>query len=337
MSRYVVDRNGRVYDTPLFLPVFQRGNPYVEMTTLRTAFPTRGLITNAFFLYKDRPAREAALKAGVRALLDYDGLVVTDSGAFQGFQRPLYLSNRAIIEFQERIGADVISPLDLVSPPGERRTVVAKKLDATIRRVEEGLRIVSSAMLIGVQQGGRFADLRLEAARALKELGCRYVALGSLVPFFNRAHDVAFVGTVIRQARSVLGDDVPIHLFGAGDPVELPVYVLLGCDVFDSSSFAHYAGDGWYMTPFGSFDDAKRLGESGFVCACPYCVGGAETVFANREKLALHNLWTIFDVVIRLASCLESGTLNDYVEDVVERNRRWFPESRLAASWATLR
>ena len=68
------------------------------------------------------------------------------------------------------------------------------------------------------------------------ELDPKYVAIGSLVPFFNVNHDLSFVGAVLRDARQVMGPDIPMHVYGAGDPCELPFMVALGANVFDSSS-----------------------------------------------------------------------------------------------------
>jgi Queuine/archaeosine tRNA-ribosyltransferase len=35
----------------------------------------------------------------------------------------------------------------------------------------------------------------------------------------------------------------PIHLFGAGHPLTIPLAVALGCDTFDSASYMLYARD----------------------------------------------------------------------------------------------
>lgn len=333
----ITTANGTTYASPLFLPVFKRDNGFITTEALQHAFGVRGLITNGFFLYKDREIRGRVAEQGVKSFLGFDGLVMTDSGAFQQFTHQLYLSNKKIIAYQQQIGADIISPLDLITTPQENRTTVEKKLTATLKRIEAGMALATDTVLAGVQQGGRFLDLRERALKALLDLGSRYVALGSLVPFFNKKHDLAFVGRVIRQARDVLGDRVPVHLYGAGDPVELPFYVAFGCDVFDSSSFIHYAQGGWCMTPYGAFKLDEREPPASFLETPPHVHHTADILREDPPRLAWHNLRMILHVLEDVRRRLRQGTLRDHLDHVADVHQHWFPESRLQASWIELR
>ncbi|HMB92263.1 MAG TPA: tRNA-guanine transglycosylase [Rhodothermales bacterium] len=335
--RVVTTVDGTTHATPLFLPVFERDNGFVTTDDLQNLFGVRGLITNGFFIYKERALRTQVAQEGIQSFLGFDGLVMTDSGAFQQFTRQLYLSNKKIIAFQQEIGADIISPLDLISTPGENRTTATKKLDATLRRIEKGLEIATDAVLAGVQQGGRFLDLRARALEALKAMGCQYIALGSLVPFFNKRHDLEFAGEVIYQGRDILGEALPVHLYGAGDPVELPFYFALGCDIFDSSSFVHYAMGGWCMTPFGAFKLDEQLPPVEFLKQSPFFEGDFEALGADTARLARHNLWMILHVIEDARQRKEAGTLLDHLDHVAEVHQHWFPDSKLQPSWHILR
>ncbi len=334
--RAVTTVTGTTYSTPLFLPVFEPGNGLITTQGLQADFGVRGLIINAYLLYKQRALRQRVVEQGIKDFLGFDRLVVTDSGAFQQLSGPLYLSNTRIIAYQQAIGADVISPLDVITTPGDNRTTAQKKLEATLKRIREGQALVDRAVLAGVQQGGRFLDLRARAAEALVKLGSRYVALGSLVPFFNKRHDLGFACTVIRQARAIIGPDVPMHLYGAGDPLELPFYVAFGCDVFDSSSFIHYARGGWCMTPYGAFRVEDLTPETPGLAASPYGGGDVEALAKDVHRLVLHNLWMILDVLEDTRRRRVEGTLLDHLDHLAEAHRRWFPKSRLAASWERL-
>lgn len=337
-SRVLRTRDGRDYRLPLFFPVYQPQSAIVPIENW-PQFGVEGCIVNAFFLYKNRETR-AAFMAGeeLHRYIGIDGLVMTDSGAFQGFTRRLYLENKTIVAFQERIGADIISPLDLVTPPGDNRTVAEHKLRVTMQRIREAKTLVSRSILAGVQQGGRFLELRRRSVEELMELGIEYIAIGSLVPFFNRNRNLGFVGAVLREARAVAGPAIPMHVYGAGDPVELPFLVALGADIFDSSSYGHYAISGWYMTPFGALKDAAPLATGEYSCPCPVCANAATVseVFGSERALAAHNLWTIVQTIRRLREVLASGTLGQYLERVLERHVAWFPESALKESWESL-
>lgn len=332
-------QSGVEHALPLFLPVFQPDSPLLPRDAWNTGQEIDGCIVNAYFLYKRRELRER-FQSGLtlREYVGVDGLIMTDSGAFQGFTQRLLLSNKAIVRFQETIRTDVASPLDLVTPPGDSRAVAEKKLEATLRRVDEAQRCVSGSILAGVQQGGRFLDLRVRGIDGLVRLGCRYVALGSLVPFFTRNHDLGFVGQVLRQARAAVGSEVPLHVYGAGDPVELPFMAALGADVFDSSSYAHYAEGGYYMTPYGALREPGPIAAGEYACPCPVCqeADGPAEIFADARRLARHNLWTICHTVRRLRELVAAGTLDAHLAEVLQRHAAWFPDSKLPESWNAL-
>ena len=338
-ARAVRTRRGLTCRLPLFLPVYQTHNAIVPIEDLPRQYAVEGCIVNAYFLYKNRQIRER-FEAGLD-LHDYiglDGLVMTDSGAFQGFTRPLLLKNKTIVAFQDGIGADVVSPLDIVTPPGDSRSVADRKLHKTLQRVREAKALVKQGVLAGVQQGGRFPDLRRRGVEELMAIGVEYLAIGSLVPFFTRNHNLRFVGAVLRDARAAAGPDIPIHVYGAGDPLELPFMVALGADVFDSSSYAHFAKGGWYMTPFGAIREPGPLLAGEYVCECHVCAGasGPQEVFADAGKLAAHNLWTITDTIRRVREALAAGSLDRLIGEILDRHAAWRPQSDLKASWESL-
>ena len=334
--RVLRTKQGVRHPLPLFLPVYQPREPVFQLARQ----DIDGCIVNAYFLYKQRALRERLTgPSSLKAHVGFEGLIATDSGAFQGLTRRLYLNNADIVRFQDRIGSDVISPLDLITPPGDGRKTALGKMRTTHKRVRQALAIAERGLVAGVQQGGRFLDLRRESAARMAELEVEYLAIGSLVPFFNRAHSLAFAGAVLRDARQAVGEQVPMHVYGAGDPVELPFMVALGADVFDSSAYAHYAEGGWYMTPYGALAEPGRLLAGEFRCPCPHCAEAEsiEAVFADFERLKAHNLWTICHAVRELRALLQrGGDLNRHLEALLDVHRRWFPESQLGPTWAAL-
>ncbi len=334
--RTIITTDNKIYPTPIFLPVFEYGNSFITIEQLKNEFSITGLITNAYFLYKKRELKTIVLENGIKKFLDFDGLVVTDSGAFQQFSGPLYLSNSKIIAFQQKIGADVISPLDVITTPGDNRTAAQGKLATTLKRIKQGISIADRSILIGVQQGGRFLNLRGECLERLVEMEVKYIALGSLVPFFTRNHHIEFILKVIKQAREIVPPHIPIHLYGAGDPLELPFYLALGCDIFDSSSFIHYARDKWYMTPYGAIKDYNMLNIMQYACSCSYCQNYGAEILDDSKALAAHNLWVILNTLEKVKGMLADNSLFAYLENVVAIHQQCFPDSRLAYSWNSI-
>jgi 7-cyano-7-deazaguanine tRNA-ribosyltransferase len=174
---------------PAFLPVYQPRARAFQLATAGPNFEIEELIVNSYFLCKQRDIRRTLTTAmGLHEFVGFNGVITTDGGAFHRFSRQLYLSNLDIVGFQDRIGSDVIATLDLVTPPWDKRTEAEAELAATNKRIREGLNRVKRGILAGVQQGGRFEDLRQRSTDASLEMGARYIAIGSLEPFLNRNH-----------------------------------------------------------------------------------------------------------------------------------------------------
>ncbi len=332
-------RRGTTHPLPLFMPVYQPRLRAFQLAMQDDDIQIDGLIVNAFFLYKQRDLRKLLTsETNIKEYVGFDGLITTDSGAFQGFTRQLFLSNRDIVRFQDAIGSDVAAPLDLVTPPGDSRSIAEGKLEATQKRIREALAIAERATVAGVQQGGRFHDLRRRSTDGLLEMGIAYLAIGSLVPFFNKNHDLAFAGQVIHEARRAAGPDLPMHIYGAGDPLELPFFAAMGATIFDSASYAHYANSAAYMTPYGALMDPGPLLAGEYTCRCSACRESEDkaAIFSDAARLSRHNLWTICKTVMHMRELMAAGTLWHYLDEVLERHAAWFPQSALGASWRRL-
>lgn len=335
-KRRLITPNGTAYHLPLFLPVYQPRSNLIPIEDLKEKFAIEGMIVNGFFLYKDADIKTQLLSGTtIQQYIGFEGLIMTDSGAFQGLKRPLYLNNKKIVKFQDEIGADIVSPLDLISPPGDNRTTAQKKLLSTIKRIREAKSIIKKGMLAGVQQGGRFLELRRQSMEALVEIGVDYIAIGSLVPFFNKNHFMTTIIKIMRDARSIAGPDIPIHVYGAGDPVELPFLAALGTDVFDSSSYGHYAQSGWYMTLYGALSVKEIEKVEDYRCPCHVCRQRDDWIalFNDAPQLASHNLFTILDTLQRIREALAENRLGKLLTSILATHGEWFPNSLLNRSW----
>jgi 7-cyano-7-deazaguanine tRNA-ribosyltransferase len=336
---FLANRKGTSISLPVFLPVYHPVESPFPAALWVKEFDVQGCIVNAFFLYKNRDTRKKLEKEhALNQFVGSPNIVMTDSGAFQGFQGSLYLKNKTIVKFQENIGADIVSPLDLVCGPGESRKIAAKKWDRTLIRIKEAMNLLECATLAGVQQGGKFHDLRNKSTEELMQLNVRYLALGSLVPFFNRNHNLEFVGKVIQDARRICPENIPIHVYGAGDPVELPFMVALGADIFDSSSYAHYARQGWYMTPYGATQDKGKIKSGEYKCTCQYCKKFEDTsqILDDTIQLTCHNLWTILQTIKDIRMAMNNNSLDKLLDHILSHHEYWFPDSALNKSWKSL-
>ncbi|MDA4113539.1 MAG: tRNA-guanine transglycosylase, partial [Thaumarchaeota archaeon] len=123
---------------------------------------------------------------------------------------------------------------------------------------------------------------------------------------------------MVMAARRAMPYSVPLHLFGAGHPLTLPLSVALGCDTFDSASYVLFARKGRYMTERGTL----ILEEMTYLpCSCPTCNSTTkeELVLMERTervtKLSLHNLHLLRQDVLRCKEAISEGRLWDLVEE----------------------
>jgi 7-cyano-7-deazaguanine tRNA-ribosyltransferase len=131
--------------TPALMPVVHPGKQTLDVKKYGADI----VITNAYLIYKNEDLRVEALEKGVHKLINYPGPIVTDSGSFQLSEYgDIDLSNRDIIQFQENIGTDIGTSLDIPTPPFVSRRRAEKEVEITIERAKEALEIRDKLMLI---------------------------------------------------------------------------------------------------------------------------------------------------------------------------------------------
>src|SRR5438309_4219751 len=279
-------RHGRV-TTPALLPVVNPNRPIIPPADLANRFHAEILITNAYILGRG-PHRDSVLRQGLHEFLGFSGAVMTDSGAFQSHvYGDLDVRNAEVIGFEKRIGTDFGTMLDVFSEPSHDRTRAAADVEETIRRAKEADSLRGEMALVGAVQGGLHPDLRERCAREVSALGVSVCAIGGVVPLLESYRFQDLVRVIIASKKG-LDPAKPVHLFGAGHPLAFPLAVLLGCDLFDSASYAKYARDGRMIFPEGTRHVAE-VHESGGLC--PVCIELPVAEHAGTERLvAEHQL-----------------------------------------------
>ena len=305
-------------ETPALLPVVNPRNITVPPREMREDFGFHSLITNSYIIRKDKDLRERALKEGLHALLDFDGIIMTDSGTFQShIYGDVEVDNEEIVAFQRDIGADIGTVLDVFTEPdwGFERAKDAVKV--TLERTRQATEIKGEMMIAGVVQGSVFPDLRTECARSLSALDVDVSPIGGVVPLMENYRFADLVDIIIASKKGLVPSR-PVHLFGAGHPMIFSLAILLGCDMFDSASYAKFARDGRLMFPEGTMHlvDMKWLD-----CQCPACrVHTIESLKAlpdqeRAQVLARHNLWVSKREIERAKRALLEGNLWELVEN----------------------
>jgi 7-cyano-7-deazaguanine tRNA-ribosyltransferase len=141
-------------------------------------------------------------------------------------------------------------------------------------------------------------------------------ALGSPTPVMQQYGFDTLVDMVM-AAKVNLPPDRPLHLFGAGHPMMFAMSVAMGCDIFDSASYALFARNERYMTVQGT---ARMEDLEYFPCDCPTCHGMSPEkvkgmIPMDRERfLASHNLHACFGELQTIKQAIVDGRLWELVE-----------------------
>ena len=316
-----------ILDTPAFLPVVHPVKQTISSQFLRS-LGFDAIITNAYTTLKYYG--DLARSRGIHRILDYDGIVMTDSGGYQILEYgTIDTEPHVISQFELDIGSDIAVPLD--RPTGfkleyekakrnvEETLVNAKnvlKAQRALATEEYGLdhNNLGNTVWAGPVQGAEHLDLVSYSARALDQMGFPLLAIGSPVEVME-AYEFSILAQIIATVRRT-SPTKPIHLFGAGHPVTIPMAISLGCDMFDSASYMLYARSDRYMHPNGT---AKLQDLSYLPCQCPVCCQYVikelqEMKRPDRiQELAKHNLFVLKAEVDTVKQAIIDGRLWEYV------------------------
>jgi 7-cyano-7-deazaguanine tRNA-ribosyltransferase len=304
-------------ETPCLLPVINPRNITLSPRELREEFKFQALITNSYIIRGDPALKETALSKGLHALLDFPGVIMTDSGTFQSHMYgEVGVSNEDIVRFQHDIGADIGTVLDIFTEPEWGKEQTAEAVSTTLERTEGATKLKGEMLLAGVVQGSLFPDLREDCARRMASMAVDVHPIGGVVPLMEQYRFADLVDVIIASKKG-LTPERPVHLFGAGHPMVFSLAVLLGCDVFDSASYAKFARDDRFMFVDGSM----RLEDMrGLDCTCPACRPyslDSLRALPNEERskvIARHNLHASQTEIERAKRALLEGNLWELVE-----------------------
>jgi len=143
-------------ETPLLLPVINPKKQILSIDEIKK-LGFKAIITNSYIIYKDKELRERALKKGLHALLNFDGMIMTDSGSYQLYSYgKIEVSPEEIVRFQEKIKSDIGVILDIPSPPDVGYERALRDLEETYRRGRISRKLVKDMLLVGTVQGSTF-------------------------------------------------------------------------------------------------------------------------------------------------------------------------------------
>ncbi|HEY6534319.1 MAG TPA: tRNA guanosine(15) transglycosylase TgtA [Candidatus Nitrosocosmicus sp.] len=314
------------FETPSFIPVVHPIRQQIRPNFLKN-LGFECIITNAYITFKKN--QERARKYGIHNIVNFDGSIMTDSGGYQVLEYgSVDVTPSAMAQFEIDIGSDIPIPLDKPTGYGLPYSTARSYVDETILNIEETLKIIKKnntcinfnsisskgEIWMGTIQGAEHYELVHHSASILDRMGFQFFAIGSPVELME-SYNFSILSQLIKTTKLAIPNK-PIHLFGAGHPLTIPLAVALGCDTFDSASYILYAKDNRYMYSHGTL----RLEDMFyFPCCCPVCSYYTVKELQNEEKetriinLAKHNLFVLKQEVSFVKQSIYDGRLWEYV------------------------
>ncbi|MCP8313350.1 MAG: tRNA guanosine(15) transglycosylase TgtA [archaeon] len=302
-------------ETPCILPVVHPVRQSIAPKEMEK-MSFKAVMTNAYITLK--VFGKIAEEKGIHKIIDYDGIIMTDSGGYQVLEYGSVEVNPVEMAiFQERIGSDMALVLDTPTGMGVDRKRANETVKITLKAAEETLKVIKAegALWVGPIQGGSYLDLLKKSAELTGKMKFDLFALGSPTEVME-SYNFDLLTKMIITVKKALPVDKPLHLFGAGHPLTIPLAVALGCDLFDSASYMLYAREGRYMTDYGTL----RLDELTYLpCNCSICSKYAlkeikELKSEERtKKIAIHNLNVLSKEVKATKQAIEDGRIWEYL------------------------
>ena len=339
-----------VLDTPTLLPVV---NPKIMTLTMEELAESgaQGIITNSYIIYKNPKLKEVAEDKGVHGLVNWSGPIMTDSGTFQSHvYGEIEMKPEEILDFQKKIKVDIGTVLDVFCEPETKFEDAKKELEETQKRIEAADANKEDIFLAAPIQGGRHLDLRTKASEMASKTKAEIFPIGGVVPLMER-NNFKLLSEVILASKKGLDISRPVHLFGCGHPMIFALAAFLGCDVFDSASYAKFASRDSLMFTWGtrSLDELQELPSE--FSAFPGMTVTKLKKLDKKERqkiIAKHNLMTSFAEIRRIKQAIHDGLLWELVEsrlrsspalmkvfEVIENNIDWISEFEPAYRYKT--
>jgi len=242
-----------------------------------------------------------------------------------------YFTPEKVIDIEEKIGADIIIPLDICGIYPSNRTLADRELDITLDWSERSLKAKTrdDQIMFGVIQGSFYKDLRKKAVDGILSLDFPGVTLGGL----SVGEEKELTKEMVDYTVSILPENKPRYLMGVGDPISILEYVKLGVDMFDCVLPTRVARNRTLFTKNGPIKITKAIYREDFTpieddCDCYTCRTFTKAylnhLFKAREFLAgrlatIHNLFFLQKLIMDIRKSIESDNFLEFYESFKKR------------------
>ena len=293
-----------VIETPVFMNVgtIAAIKGAVATTDLKE-IGTQVELSNTYHLHV-RPGDQIVKQlGGLHKFMNWDRPILTDSGGFQVFSlkglrkikeegvyfqshidgHKIFMGPEESMQIQSNLGSTIAMAFDECAPYPATREYMINSVNRTTRwleRCKKKMQELNAAegtvnphqLLFGINQGGTYADIRVNHARAIRELDLDGYAVGGLA--VGETHEEMY--RILDEVVPELPQNKPTYLMGVGTPANILEGVDRGIDFFDCVYPSRNGRHGHVYTNHGKLNlfnakfelDARPIEEG---CQCPAC------------------------------------------------------------------
>ncbi len=346
--------HGGTVQTPVFMNVGTQG-------AIKGALSAEDLknigcqveLSNTYHLHL-RPGDQLVKECGgLHKFMTWDGPILTDSGGFQVFSlsslrkikeegvtfashidgHKIFMGPEESMQIQSNLGSDICMAFDECIENPSPRSYVLQSIQRTYRWLErckrENARLNSlpdtvnpQQMLWGINQGGTYADLRIEHMKMIADLDLPGYAIGGLAV----GEPTQTMYDIIDALEPYMPREKTRYLMGVGTPSNIIEAVARGVDFFDCVMPARNARHAKLFTWSGTMNlkNAKYERDERPIdlqCDCPVCRRYSRAyirhLFKAEEMLAMrlsvmHNLYFYNKLAERIRTALDEGTFASF-------------------------
>ena len=346
--------------TPVFMNVGTVGaiKGAVSTDDLRT-IGTQVELSNTYHLHVRTGDKLIKQFGGLHKFMGWDKPILTDSGGFQVFSlsglrkikeegvyfqshidgHHIFMGPEESMQIQSNLGSTIAMAFDECPSSRADRTYIQNSVDRTTRWLErckkkmQELNILPDTvnphqMLFGINQGGVFADIRIEHAKRISELDLDGYAVGGLA--VGETHDEMYY--ILDEVVPYLPENKPTYLMGVGTPANIIEAVDRGIDFFDCVYPSRNGRHGHVYTHHGKlnlfnkkFELDPRPIEEG--CQCPACRTYSRAYIRHllkaKEMLGmrlcvLHNLYFYNHLMEEIRGAIDEHRYKEFKKTTLE-------------------
>ena len=346
--------------TPVFMNVGTVGaiKGAVSTDDLRT-IGTQVELSNTYHLHVRTGDKLIKQFGGLHKFMGWDKPILTDSGGFQVFSlsglrkikeegvyfqshidgHHIFMGPEESMQIQSNLGYTIAMAFDECPSSRADRTYIQNSVDRTTRWLERCKRKMQELnslpdtvnphqMLFGINQGGIFADIRIEHAKRISELDLDGYAVGGLA--VGETHDEMYY--ILDEVVPYLPENKPTYLMGVGTPANIIEAVDRGIDFFDCVYPSRNGRHGHVYTHHGKlnlfnkkFELDPRPIEEG--CQCPACRTYSRAYIRHllkaKEMLGmrlcvLHNLYFYNHLMEEIRGAIDEHRYKEFKKTTLE-------------------